>query len=184
MPELILPEGVTIPTDLGRPMRDLRLAHPKVQERWPMLLKLLEGAGFQMLVNEVYRPDVRQQWLYAQGRTAEQCKRMGIPAKFAREGAIVTNSWSAKNSAHGWTRAVGVGKVAPAACALDVVPVGADGKPWTKDDLWDTWYTFVSRSDVKALGLVHFAKPGKKPWDMPHLQLKEWSDKEKRPIFI
>jgi hypothetical protein len=181
--EIILPDGVVIPADLGRPMRDLRLVHPKVHERWSLLLPVLEHAGFRMFVNETYRPDIRQQWLWAQGRTAEQCKRQGVPPKFAREGAIVTNSSSAKNSAHGWTRAIGVGKVAPAACAIDVVPVGTDGKPWTKDDTWDSWYAFVARPEVKALGLVHFSKPGKKPWDLPHLQLKEWSDKEKRPIF-
>lgn len=172
-----------VPADLGRPLRDLRLAHALVQARWANLELVLIGAGYPTFVNEVWRPDARQQWLWAQGRTADQCRRYGVPAKFAREGDVVTNSWSAANSAHGWTQSVGVGTVAPAACAIDVVPLGADGKPWTKDDPWDAWLAFVDRPEVKALGLVHFAKPGKKPWDVPHLQLAEWSDKTKRLLI-
>ena len=180
--ELILPDGLKLPP-LDRPCRDLRTAHSLVVERWERLLPLLEAAGFKMLVNEVYRPEERQQWLFAQGRTPDECKRYGVPVKYARAGAKVTNSWSAKNSAHGWTQNVGGGKVAAAACAIDVVPLGADGKPWSKDDPWDAWYTFVSQPDIKAIGLVHFTKPGKKPWDMPHLQLREWSDKLKRLVL-
>jgi hypothetical protein len=181
--ELVLPSGLIFPTDLGRPIRDLRTAHPLVQTRWANLKLVLEGAGFPTIENEVWRPNERQQWLWAQGRTADQCRRQGVPVKYARDGNIVTNSWSAKNSAHGWTTNLGGGKLAPAACALDVVPVGTDGKPWTKDDPWQEWLAFVDRPEVAALGLVHFAKPGKKPWDLPHLQLREWSDKEKRLIL-
>lgn len=183
MPLLVMPLGVVVPADLGRPIRDLRTAHPLLQARWAQLEPLLRAAGFVMLVNEAWRPEERQQWLYAQGRTTDECKRMGVPAKYARAGAIVTNSWSAANSAHGWTHGAGVNTVAPAACAIDVVPLGADSKPWTKDDPWASWYTFVSRPEIKAIGLVHFTKPGKKPWDMPHLQLKEWSDKLKRLVL-
>lgn len=181
--ELVLPSGVLIPSDLGRPIRDLRTTHIFVQTRWAVLKPLLEAAGFAMLENEAYRTEERQRWLWAQGRTVEQCRRNGVPVKYARGGNIVTNSWSARNSAHGWTQSVGVGKVVPAACAIDVVPLGTDGKPWTKDDPWDTWYTFLCQPTILAIGLVHFHKPGKKPWDMPHLQLKEWSDQLKRLVI-
>lgn len=180
---IVLPTGIEMPQNLDLAMRDLRLAHPLVQTRWTRLKAELQKAGFVMFVNEVWRPDLRQQWLWAQGRSAADCSRQGIPVKFARPGAIVTNSTRASNSAHGWLVSTGVNRLIPAACALDVVPLGADGKPWTKDDPWDSWYTFISQPEIKALGLVHFSKPGKKPWDLPHLQLTEWSDKNKKLII-
>lgn len=182
-PELVMPLGVVVPTDLSRAIRDVRTTHPLVQQRWANLKLVLQGAGFVTQENEMYRTEARQQWLFAQGRTTEQCKRYGVPARYAREGSIVTNSWSAKNSAHGWTQPAGVGKVVPAACALDVVPLGADGKMWTKDDPWKEWYAFCERPEVRALGLIHFHKPGKEAWDKPHLQLLEWSDVLKKPVF-
>ena len=169
--------------NLDLPNRDIKTAHKLVQERWAILEPCLHESGFNMLLNEVWRSDLRQQWLWAQGRTALECKRYGVPVKFAREGKVVTNSWSARNSAHGWMVSGGIGKLVPAACAIDVVPLGLDGKPWTKDDQWDSWYAFMSRPDIKAVGLVHFSKPGKKPWDLPHLQLVEWSDKVKKLIL-
>lgn len=169
MTKLLLPAGIEIPTNLDRPMRDMRLTHRLVQKRWANLKLVFHGAGFDMFENETWRPDERQRWLYAQGRT--------------RPGAIVTNSNSASNSAHGWTEPDGHGNVIPAACGIDVVPLGKDGKPWTKDDPWTDWLAFALRPEVRALGLIHFAKPGKQPWDTPHLQLVEWSDKVKKLIL-
>jgi hypothetical protein len=180
---IVLPLGVELPTNLDRPLRDIRLAHPLVQQRWAVLEVKCMEAGFAMFLNEVWRSDTRQQWLWAQGRTSQECMRQGIPSKFARPGDVVTNSTRASNSAHGWMVSGGVGRLIPAACAIDVVPVGRDGKPWTKDDAWNTWYEFISQPEIKALGLVHFSKPGKKPWDMPHLQLREWSDKIKKLVL-
>jgi hypothetical protein len=97
-----------------------------------------------------------------------------VPPEFARPGAIVTNAWSAKTSAHGWTE-TRKGVTVPAAAALDVVPVGKDGKPWTADDDWDGFLRAMT-AEGYAIGLVHFHKPGEPPSDKPHLQLKEWSD--------
>jgi hypothetical protein len=133
--------------------------------------------GTEFWVNEVFRPNERQMWLFGAGRTPEQCAKKGVPKHYARpKDPIVTNSWSAKNSAHGWMEN---GK--PAACALDIVPLGKDGKPWTKDDPWDDLVKVVQ--SFEHIGLRHFHKPGKPPWDKPHVQLTEWSDAEHRLIL-
>lgn len=177
MPASVLP----LPPGLepSRAVRDLSLTHPLIQQRWPMLCVLLESRGLKMFVVETYRYHERQRWLFGAGRTAEQLKRYGVPTKYARPAErIVTNSWSALNSAHGWTRHDDTGKLVPAAAALDVVPVGADNKPFTTDDEWQRFLHLVE-VDGASLGLVHFHKPGKPPWDKPHLQLTEWSDREK-----
>jgi hypothetical protein len=164
--------------DVTRPDRDLAKGHPLLQARWPVLLERLVAEGFPMMVNEVYRPELRQQWLYGAGRSAFQLAGQGISAAFARPAEPrVTNAWSAKLSAHGWTIAN-----VPAAAALDVVPVGADGKPWSRDDPWDAFVALLARIGPSH-GLVHFHSPGKGVWDRPHLQLVEWSDRDHRVIL-
>lgn len=153
-----------LPPDLtsNRAITDLKTGHPLLQERWPPLSDeletLLQG---KIRVVEVYRYDARQKWLYAQGRT--------------RKGNIVTNAKSCLTSAHGWTREIRKGVHVPAAAALDVVPLGNDMLPWTKDDPWIEFVEMI-KDLVPVYGLRHFAKPGKQPWDKPHLQLLEWSD--------
>src|SRR6478735_5832524 len=100
-----------MPKNLDHALRDIRLAHPLVQDRWRVLEGKCMEAGFAMFLNEVWRPDQRQQWLWGQGRTALECVRQGIPAKFARPGSIVTHSTRASNSAHGWMVSGGVGRL-------------------------------------------------------------------------
>jgi hypothetical protein len=154
--------------------------HPLVRARWPALRERLAADGFGMFVNEGYRPELRQQWLWAQGRTAAECGTKGINPRFARPGPIVTNAWSARLSAHGVIMldpATG-NTVIPASAALDVVPVGDDGKPWSHDDPWDAWLAKLAEYG-SGIGLVHFTSRGKIS-DMPHLQLIEWSDREHR----
>jgi hypothetical protein len=137
--------------------------------------------GIVLVVNEVYRPEPRQQWLYGAGRPAELLLSRNIPIEWARPTEpIVTNAWSAATSAHGYTLVppyTGETPPAllPAACALDVVPVGADGRPWTVDDRWDEFVQRVAEIGSR-IGLIHFHAPGKAVWDKPHLQLVEWSD--------
>src|SRR4029077_5725142 len=113
----------------------------------------------------------RQQWLYGQGRSPVELELKAIDPRFARPGKIVTNAWSAKTSAHGWTEG-GV----PMSCALDVAPTGEDGRPWTADDPWDEFVSLVARLGAQV-GLVHFHAVGKAVWDRPHLQLAEWDDR-------
>jgi hypothetical protein len=170
---------------LWQPDRDLAKGHPLLQGRWPVLRQELQTKhGIILQIAEVYRPDVRQQWLYGSGRGREKLISRGINPDFARpEAPIVTNAWSAKLSAHGYTllppfTGVPPAEGLPASCAMDVVPVGEDGTPWTVDDRWDD---FVRLTDDVAdiggkIGLVHFHAPGKAVWDKPHLQLVEWSD--------
>lgn len=110
-----------------------------------------------------------------------------MPEAFARPTEkIVTGAWSAAVGAHGW---LDVGDPPtlrkPASCALDAVPVGEDGRPWTQDD---DWQRFVDLTDDimdvgGRFGLIHFHAPGKDVWDKPHLQLVEWSDAEHRLIL-
>ena len=153
-----------------RPVRDLTTAHSILRQRYMIWSNRMRAAGFVVFVNEVYRYHVRQQWLYGAGRTAAECLAMNVPAACARPSEPrVTNAASAETSAHGWTD-----RGMPASAALDVAPVGKDGKPWTADDPWDTWLACALALEVET-GLVHFRK-GQSVWDKPHLQLKEWSD--------
>lgn len=156
--------------------RDLASTHILVRMRWPAIdAQLKLRFGWRMFVNETYRSDMRQLYLYGAGRTAEWLKARGLDPRYARPNAPkVTNAWSAKLSAHGWTE-----KGQPAAAAIDVVPTGPDGKPWTADDPWDAFVTAIAEIGPPC-GLVHFHAPGKAVWDKPHLNLVEWSDVDHR----
>lgn len=159
---------------------DLSKGHPLLQERWPLLKARLERDGFRMIEIEVYRPELRQQWLYGAGRTVGQLQAKGISFAFARPKADrVTNAWSATVSAHGVVVRGPGGVWIPAAAALDVDPVGEDGRPWTADDPWDAWLAALAGYGP-SVGLVHFKSQGKVS-DRPHLQLfPEWSDQDHR----
>lgn len=161
--------------DLSHPDRDMGKLHPVIRQRWFALLPDLEAMlGCHVLMNEGYRSDERQGWLYGAGRTREALDKLGINPDWARpEELKVTNAWSARLSAHGWTV-----NGAPASAALDVVPLGADGKPWTADDPWGKFVMLTTDTGVLAAkhGLVHFHSPGKMVWDKPHIQAVEWSD--------
>lgn len=164
--------------NLTVPDHDLGKGHQLLQQRWPRLLEQLHQAGFPMVVNEVYRSEGRQVWLFGAGRTGAQLVAHGIAASYARpEEPRVTNAWSAAVSPHGCLEAGH-----PAAAAMDVVPIGADGRPWNRDDPWDA---FVAKMAAigPGLGLVHFHSPGKAVWDRPHLQLVEWSDALHHLVF-
>lgn len=162
--------------DFSRADPDLEKAHPLLRERWRWFVVRLEKLGFKMQVIEVYRPELRQQWLYGQGRTVGQLQIHGISFAFARPKLkIITNAWSARVSAHGTTRTEN-GMVLPAAAALDVVPVGLDNRAWTADDPWDPFVVALA-AEGPAFGLVHFHNRHKEVTDRPHLQLwPEWSD--------
>lgn len=156
---------------LGRADPDLSKGHLLLQRRWPRLDERLRKAGLICQVIEVYRPDARQQWLFGQGRSPAELELKGIDPRYARPGGIVTNAWSALTSAHGWTE----GGVAMAV-AMDIDPVGIDGRPWTADDPWDEMVSEVARA-AAVCGLVHFHAPGKAPTDKPHIQCVEYSDR-------
>lgn len=157
---------------------DLGKAHPLLADRWGWLERRLKDRyGWTMLVIEVYRPELRQQWLYGQGRTVGQLQVYGISFAFAHpKMPIVTNAWSARVSAHGTTRTEN-GMVLPAAAGIDVVPVGMDRLPWTADDPWDPFVVALA-AEGPAFGLVHFHNRRKQVTDRPHLQLyPEWNDR-------
>lgn len=157
---------------------DLDKGHPLLQVRWASLQHLLvEKYGFNMRVIEVYRADLRQQWLYGSGRSIAQLMDHGINTAFARPNLPrITMAWSARLSAHGVTQPDGAGQMMPAAAALDVAPVGVDGRPWTQDDPWDA-FTVAMVVEGPSHGLVHFHGRNKQVTDRPHLQLyPEWSD--------
>lgn len=164
--------------DPSKPNRDMKLAHPLLANRWIALQAELAVADLPILLWECFRYDARQAWLYGQGRKAPVLKKVGVDPSYARAGPIVTNAWSAALSAHGWRLNNG----APASCAIDIVPLGPDGRPWTQDDPWDQLVEVVAKLSAKV-GLRHFSKPGKPPWDKPHLQLVEWSDSLHRLVL-
>jgi hypothetical protein len=160
--------------------RDLAKGHPRLQERVPALEEELERShGWRIQRVEVYRTELRQQWLYGSGRTVGKLNELGISSRFARPSLkVVTNASSARLSAHGWTEKRD-GLVVPAAAAIDCGPVGQDGKLWTADDPWDDFVRTLALIGPK-FGLVHFHSPGKAVWDRPHLELLEWSNREHR----
>lgn len=150
---------------------DILKGHPLLQERWPRLEADLLARGFVLRVVEVYRPDLRQKYLYGAGRSAPALAEKGISPRFARpQEPRVTNAWSARTSAHGWLEGV-----EPAAAALDVAPVGKDGRPFTPDDPWGAFVEMMARIGPSH-GLIQFHAPGKAPWDRPHVQLDIWCD--------
>lgn len=164
---------------------DLKKGHPILQVRWASLHHhLQEKYGFVMRVVEVYRPDRRQQWLFGSGRSIAQLLDEGIPAEFARPNLPrITMAPRARLSAHGATQADGTGQMMPASAALDVVPVGEDGRPWTQDDPWDAFVVAIA-AEGSSHGLVHFHQHGKQVTDRPHLQLwPEWSDQSHTLTF-
>lgn len=151
--------------------------HPFLKWRWPRLKDFLLSKGYPTREIEGYRSNERQAWLFGAGRTGEQLVLRGLDPRLARPAEPrVTNAWSSSTSAHGWKVA---GK--PAAGALDVCPVGNDGKPYTKDDPWEIFVALIAQYGP-SYGLVHFHAPGKAVWDRPHLQLVEWSDSQHRII--
>lgn len=167
--------------DVEKANTDPQLWHPLVVQRWTQLQPLLERhLGCRTVVNEGYRPNARQAYLFGQGRTAMQLRVKGLDPSLARPGNIVTNAWSAKTSAHGfvlpmctayWPEGI------PASCALDIIVLGQDDKPWTPDDPWDQFVALTTGTGPLAnIGLVHFHAFGKQVWDRPHLQLIEYSD--------
>lgn len=172
---------MTYAFDVEKANTDPQLWHPLLVQRWAQLQPLLERyLGCRAFVNEGYRPDARQAYLFGQGRTPEQLRAKGLDPSLARPGPIVTNAWSAKTSAHGivlpmctadWPNGI------PASCALDILVLGTDGKPWTQDDPWDQFVMLTTDGGPLAyIGLVHFHALGKAVWDRPHLQLIEYSD--------
>ncbi len=170
---------MTTPVFYARPDRDWSKAHPLLLPRYLALVIALPSE-LGLWVNEIYRSDDRQRWLYAQGRTADQCSQRDVDPAWARPGPIVTNAWSAATSPHGFLL-----NGLPAAAALDVVPLGADGRPWTRDDDWALFVQLTTdpSSIGGQIGLVHFHRPGVAMWDQPHLQLREWSDSQRTVIL-
>lgn len=157
-------------------IRDLTSGHPWLQSRFAKLSAVLTMRGFPLFVNEVFRYDLRQGWLFGSGRSPEVCRSNGVDPRFSRPNEpVVTNAWSAGTSAHGFTLIDGVGQTIPASCAIDVVPVGPDGIPWTKDDDWSTFLDHLE-SDANACGLRHFRNASGQVSDKPHLQLVEFCD--------
>lgn len=157
-------------THPSKPDRDPNNWHPLLLKRWPFFAGTLYQRVGKVMVNEGWRSDSRQAWLYGQGRSPEELRAVGLDPTLSRPGPKVTNAWSARLSAHGWME-----NDKPAACALDLVPLGTDDKPWSPDDPWDDFVRVVAELAPKS-GLRHFSKPGKPPWDKPHVQLVEWSD--------
>ncbi|MDB5468972.1 MAG: hypothetical protein JWR84_532 [Caulobacter sp.] len=81
-------------TDVSVANRDLSLLAPKFREAVTAALADCAGKGLTAKVNEGFRSNARQAWLYAQGRT--------------RPGKKVTNAPTALTSWHGYGLAVDI----------------------------------------------------------------------------
>lgn len=173
MSALPLPPGA----DVTRPVKDPATGHPETQRRWTALKAWLLTHGFSdgMLDVEWYRYEARQQWLFGASRTGDAIVRYGCPRSYARpDDPWRTNAYSASTSAHGNVRRDPTsGLFVPASAALDCVPLGPDGKPFTGDDPWPEFIDAVREAN---LGLRHFVDAQGRVKDQDHLQLDEWSD--------
>lgn len=81
-------------SDIDTPNRDLSLLAPKFRAAIEGAIAACDAAGYPVKVNEGFRSQARQAWLYAQGRT--------------RPGARVTNASTNLTSWHGYGLAVDV----------------------------------------------------------------------------
>ncbi len=168
---LPLPASLTV----THALTDRATGHPELVRRVSYFELRLAKRGMRFREIEWYRYDARQAFLFGQGRDIATLLAHGLDPKLAQpQLPIVTDAWSAAVGAHGWTRQDETGTWIPAAAALDIVPVGADGNPWTKDDPWDDFLACCAEEATPA-GLVHFRRHGLIT-DRPHLQLIEWND--------
>lgn len=151
---------------------DLAQGHSLLRQRAPVWERAAAAVGFPVQRIEVYRPDARQAWLYGQGRVAAELVARGLDPALAQPLLPqVTNAWSARTSAHGFTLPDGT----PAAAAADYAVLGPDGLPWTADDPWAPFISWCLAHE-QLYGLRHFGPPQRPPPDRPHLQLVEYSD--------
>lgn len=160
--------------------------HSVMQQRVPPMLNFLFARfGYKAKVFEGYRSEQRQQWLWAQGRSAEDCAAAGVPEEFARPGQIVTNASSAATSAHGYTVTAPTSgvvtpgmaqefSVTPAALAVDVIP-DEEAHPFADEVFFDAFAGAMEQT-VELFGLRHFYRKDGTCWDKPHVQAVEWDD--------
>jgi LAS superfamily LD-carboxypeptidase LdcB len=81
-------------SDLDTPNRDLSLLAPAFRRAVEAAIQDCRDKGFPVKVNEGFRSQARQNWLYRQGRS--------------RPGRIVTNAPTSLTSWHGYGLAVDV----------------------------------------------------------------------------
>lgn len=169
---LPLPAGF----DVTRAWRDPASAHPLLPPRLADLESRMVARKMPYLLLEFFRYDARQGWLYGGGRSSAQLTIKGISEAYARPDApIVTDAWSAATSAHGWTRQNDAGIWVPAAAAVDLIPVGRDGKPFTADDPLAEFIALVAECSA-AVGLRHFRRASGQIWDKDHVEMVEYSN--------
>ena len=158
-------------SDITHADPDLGLGHSLLQQRLPPWEQAAAAAGYRVQRVEVYRPDARQAWLYGQGRTPEALVAVGLDPALARAGAIVTNAWSAKTSAHGYVLADGT----PAAAGADYCVLDGLGRLWAADADWAGFMAWCLANE-QTYAIRHFGPPLHPVTDRPHVQLVEWSD--------
>lgn len=170
----ILPPPLSL--NVAVAITDRATGHPDLVTRLADLESRMKAKKMPYLEIEFFRYSARQGWLYGSGRGKAQMHAKGISEAYARpDEPIVTNAWSAENSAHGWVRQVEDALWVPAAAAVDIVPVGPDDKPWTKDDPIAEFVAMVAECSA-AVGLRHFRNAGGHVTDCDHIQLVEWRD--------
>jgi hypothetical protein len=158
--------------DVTRADPDLAKGHSLLQQRLPPWEQAAAGAGFRVQRLEVYRPDARQAWLYGQGRTPEALQAVGLDPALARPGQIVTNAWSAKTSAHGYTIQP---NETPAAAGADYGVLDSAGKLWAADADWPGFMVWCLANE-QQYAIRHFGPPLHPVTDQPHVQLVEYND--------
>ena len=100
-------------------IRDEKKLNRLVRVQLELAIEDLKRQGVNPLIVETLRTRERQKFLFAQGRSEEQCRAMGIPEEYARTGKIVT---STLNSIH------------ITGCAVDVVPLRVGKAIWNRHD--------------------------------------------------
>lgn len=94
-------------TDYKTSCRDLNELDPVFKLAVEELLRQCKAAGLNVLITETYRSQERQNYLYCQGRTYDECIKAGINKDFARNNARTGSkvTWTL-NSNHKNRRAI------------------------------------------------------------------------------
>lgn len=143
--------------------RDISELNVLIQIMLKVALDKIREKGINPLIVETYRPQLRQYYLYGQGRTPSQCAGAGMPKKYAdkyaRSGARVT-----------WT----LNSIHIKRCAVDLIPQRNGKAIWnTNDKETQSIITIMQKVGFEA-GANWVNSP-----DSPHFQVDKISVKKK-----
>lgn len=144
---------------MSEPLKDrsLESLHPAFRAKLERLLQTLERAGVPFKLDEGFRSEERQAWLYASGRTRPGrivTQKDGRPGVWPKTHPVASERGKPRRSRH------------QSGLAADLYPVRGDGRVWIPPAEHEAWVLLASAA--QSLGL----RPGRAWGDSPHV---EWA---------